>query len=186
MLDARFKVLTLPITVYATEDYPHAVPRPDARRRARWRPDLLDLNAVTRGPEGETPRPGPLRVRDHDTAARRRDRDDQRDRPHAPGQHERATGDGRQGWHPDLVRRARVLDEAVNVRVTQSDRQAPRVQDFAVDALPGVASNVNVLDGAFNPFAPEPLRVVSADVVAGRGPSPSRGGSLARPRNLYS
>ena len=31
-----------------------------------------------------------------------------------------------------------VLDEAVNVRVTQSDRQAPRVQDFAVDALPGV------------------------------------------------
>lgn len=178
-LDARFKVLTLPITVYATEDYPPQFLVPTLDVAQGGAPISLDLNAVTRGPEGETPgqalyafaitTPPPAGVT-------------------ATINGTVLTLQASTGVQPETVGKvgirisygARgVLDEAVNVRVTQSDRQAPRVQDFAVDALPGVASTVNVLAGAFNPFAPEPLRVVSADVVAGQGTVSVSGSSLA-------
>lgn len=178
-VDARFKVLTLPITVYATEDYPPRFLVPTLDVAQGGQPISLDLSAVTRGPEGEaagaalygyritSPPPagvtatiaGTVLTLQASTAAQ----------PETVGKLGIEIAYGVRG----------VLDESVNVRVTQSDRQAPRVQDFSIDALPGVASSVDVLAGAFNPFAPEPLRVVSADVVAGQGTVAVVGGDLA-------
>jgi len=178
-LDARFKVLTLPITVYATEDYPPQFLVPTLDVAQGGAPISLDLNAVTRGPEGETPgqalyayritTPPPAGVTASLKGTVLTLQASTEAQPETVGKVGVQISYGARG----------ILDEAVNVRVTQSDRQAPRVQDFSIDALPGVASTVNVLAGAFNPFAPEPLRVVSADVVGGQGTVAVSGASLA-------
>ena len=57
------------------------------------------------------------------------------------------------------------FETAVDVRVIASTRPTIRLVDRTIpDGVEGRQSTVNVLEGAFNPFAPEPMTVVGATV----------------------
>lgn len=166
---ARLKTLTLPITVYATEDYPPQFLPPVLEIAQGGQPVSLDLRAVTRGPQGADPdvdgytyqltsgAPAGFQATLSGTVLT----------ISAAATTQRGTVGNvgiRLGYGA-----AGVLDGRVEFRAVASDRQRPRVQDFTVEGRPGVASEVDVLAGAFNPFAPAPLRIVGAEVISGEG-----------------
>ena len=59
---ARTRVITLPITVYAVDDYPPTFAPSRPRRRARGGAARVDLRAFTTGPEGASPTRRPVRL----------------------------------------------------------------------------------------------------------------------------
>ncbi|WP_232514764.1 fibronectin type III domain-containing protein [Cellulomonas sp. PSBB021] len=66
--------------------------------------------------------------------------------------------------------RAGKLDAQIDLRAIASTRPKAKVLDWTVEkAEEGKAETLDVLEGAFNPFAPEPLRVVGATVESGQG-----------------
>ena len=161
---ARIKLLTLPISVLAAEDYPPTF-SPSVIDVAPGESSRVDLTAFTSTAVG---------TRDGET------RYTYRLRSSLPSGFE-ATLDGsvltvRVG--PTVAKGTvggvavevgygggGTLPAQVDFRVVASQRPLARVRDHVVpDGVEGVASTVSVLDGAFNPFADSPLTLVGAVV----------------------
>jgi hypothetical protein len=160
----RTKVMTLPITVLAAEDYPPTFV-PSVLDVAPGESTKVDLKAFTSAPVGTaagtdrytyrvtTPEPTGFQVDLTDsvltvTAG-----------PTVPkgtiGGIGLEIGYGVSG----------TVSAQVDFRVVASSRALARVLDHVVpDGVEGAASTVSVFDGAFNPFAPSPLTVVDAVV----------------------
>ena len=162
---ARTSVITLQITVYAVEDYPPTF-APSVIDVAQGEPALaVDLRSFTTGPEGANPtdgrysytlvsaipagfsggiNDGVLKIAaDAATAKGRTEALQVR------------VGYGRTG----------AFDAVVTVRVIASTRPRVRLVDRTIsDGVEGRQSTVDVLEGAFNPFDPEPMSVVGAVV----------------------
>ncbi|MDQ0373468.1 Ig-like domain-containing protein [Cellulomonas humilata] len=161
---ARTSVITLQITVYAVDDYPPTF-NPSTIDVAPGEPALVvDLRSFTTGPEGANPTDGRyaytlvsavpagfsgnitdglLTIAANATTPK--------------GRTESLAvrvGYGRTGS----------FETAVDVRVIASTRPTVRVVDRTIDGVEGRQTTVDVLEGAFNPFAPDPMTVVGATV----------------------
>ncbi|KQS97636.1 fibronectin type III domain-containing protein [Cellulomonas sp. Leaf395] len=162
---ARTSVITLQITVYAVDDYPPTF-EPSVIDVAPGEPALaVDLRSFTTGPEGENPTDGRYAytlvsaipagfsggITDGVLSIAA-------DATTSKGRTESLAvrvGYGRTGS----------FETAVDVRVIASTRPTIRLVDRTIpDGAEGRQSTVNVLEGAFNPFAPEPMTVVGATV----------------------
>lgn len=162
---ARTSVITLQITVYAVDDYPPTF-EPSVIDVAPGEPALaVDLRSFTTGPEGANPTDGryaytlvssiPAGFSGNITdgvlliAA---------DATTPKGRTEKLAvriDYGRTGS----------FETAVDVRVIASTRPTIRLVDRTIpDGVEGRQSTIDVLEGAFNPFAPEPMTVVGATV----------------------
>ena len=167
---ARTAYLTLPIEVFAVDDHPPTflasvveVAPGDADR-------TVDLRAFTQTPEGTEPAEGrytysisgavPAGFKatiDGSTLAVKANVETDKG---TRGLLQLTIGYGRAGK----------LDAQVDLRVIASTRPKAKVLDWSVDkAEEGKPESIDVLEGAFNPFAPEPLRVVGATVESGQG-----------------
>lgn len=162
--DRRTKVMTLPITVLAAEDYPPTF-SPSVLDVAPGEATEVDLRAFTSAPVGtET---GETRytyaVTTPAATGFEVTLDGSRLRVAASPTVPKGTIGGiglRIGYGVD-----RAVDAQVDFRVVASSRPLARVLDHVVpDGVEGGASTVRVLDGAFNPFPSSPLTLVSAVV----------------------
>lgn len=162
---ARTSVITLQITVYAVDDYPPTF-EPSVIDVAPGEPALsVDLRSFTTGPEGANPTDG--RYAYTLVSA-------------IPAGFSGAIDDGVLSIAADATTskgrtetlavrvgygRTGSFETAVNVRVIASTRPTIRLVDRTIpDGIEGRQSTVDVLEGAFNPFAPEPMTVVGATV----------------------
>ncbi|KQR17773.1 fibronectin type III domain-containing protein [Cellulomonas sp. Leaf334] len=162
---ARTSVITLQITVYAVDDYPPTF-EPSVIDVAPGEPALaVDLRSFTTGPEGANPTDG--RYAYTLVSA-------------IPAGFSGAINDGVLSIAVDATTskgrtetlavrvgygRTGSFETAVNVRVIASTRPTVRLVDRTItDGVEGRQSTVDVLEGAFNPFAPEPMTVVGATV----------------------
>lgn len=162
---ARTSVITLQITVYAVDDYPPTF-EPSVIDVAPGEPALaVDLRSFTTGPEGASPTDG--RYAYTLVSA-------------IPAGFSGAINDGVLTIAADATTakgrtetlavrvgygRTGSFETAVNVRVIASTRPTIRLVDRTIpDGVEGRQSTVDVLEGAFNPFAPEPMTVVGATV----------------------
>lgn len=162
-VDTRTKVMTLPITVLAAEDFPPTF-TPSVLELAQGESTRVDLKAFTSSAGTEsgqerytyalTSSP-PLGV----TAALNGSVLTLSAQETVP----KGTIGGLTldiGYGVD-----RTVAAQVDFRVTASTRQLARLVDRVVpDGVEGAASTVSVLDGAFNPFPDTPLTVVDAVV----------------------
>lgn len=180
----RRKTLTLPITVYATDDYPPAfspslidVPQGEA-------PIVVDLLAMTKGPEGadETAQKYAFQQTSSAPPGFEVTLDGSRLSVAAAT----STARGTVGSVGIKIRYgvAGELDARVEFRATASTRPLARVNNVTIpDGESGVPLTVNVLDGAFNPYPETALTVVGATVETPNAGSASVSGSsvVARP-----
>ncbi|GHG46749.1 ATPase AAA [Flavimobilis marinus] len=163
--NGRLKTLTLPITVYATEDYPPTFAPTVVEVPQGGSPVVVDLLALTQGPEGAEAGPAQyayslttavpngfsvglegtlLSISAAATTARG-----------TVGSIGLAIGYGVSGSLPATL----------DFRATASDRQVAQVRDFTIaDGVSGESRPVEVLAGSFNPFPETPLRVLGATV----------------------
>ncbi|WP_233549961.1 fibronectin type III domain-containing protein [Cellulomonas rhizosphaerae] len=163
---ARSAFLTLPIEVYAVDDYPPTFTPAVLEVAPGEAPITVDLKSFTTGPEGPNGSAGlytyalasavpagftatltksVLSVKADETTPKGR-----------TGQLAVKINYGRTG----------VLDkQMIDLRVIASTRAKPRVLDRTVsDGAEGQQETLNVLEGAFNPFPQSPLTVVDAVV----------------------
>lgn len=161
---ARTSVITLQITVYAVDDYPPTF-EPSTIDVAPGEPALaVDLRSFTTGPEGANPTDS--RYAYTLVSA-------------IPAGFSGAINDGILSIAADATTpkgrteslavrvgygRTGSFETAVAVRVIASTRPTVRPVDRTIDGVEGRQSTVDVLEGAFNPFAPEPMTVVGATV----------------------
>jgi len=176
---ARTAYLTLPIEVFAVDDHPPTFLASAVEVGPGDPARTVDLRAFTQTPEGTQPAegrytyaiagavPGGFKASlngsvlavSADTSTRQGTR----------GVLQVTVGYGRAGK----------LDVPVDLRVIASTRPKAKVLDWTVDkAQEGKAERIDVLEGAFNPFAPEPLRVVGATVESGRGTAAATGSQV--------
>jgi hypothetical protein len=181
---ARTKVLTLPITVYAVDDFPPDFNPSVIEVSPGETPVVVDLKAFTTGPSGATTTPVPYTfqitspVPTGFTAALDgsvlRVGAAQRTTKGTVGGISVSLGYGRSG----------IMGVRVEMRVIASSRALARVLDHQVpDGVEGRDRVVQVLDGSYNPFPDTPLTVVSATVeTPGSGTAVvSGGGVVVRP-----
>ncbi|GEK19531.1 Ig-like domain-containing protein [Cellulomonas xylanilytica] len=161
---ARTSVITLQITVYAVDDYPPTF-EPSTIDVAPGEPALaVDLRSFTTGPEGANPTDG--RYAYTLVSA-------------IPAGFSGAITDGVLSIAADATTpkgrnetlavrvgygRTGSFETSIGVRVIASTRPTARVVDRTIDGVEGRQSTVDVLEGAFNPFAPDPMTVVGATV----------------------
>ncbi|AEI11763.1 fibronectin type III domain-containing protein [Cellulomonas gilvus] len=177
---ARTSFLTFPIEVLAVEDHPPTFAPSEITVGPGEPANDIDLRKITTTPEGTTPEEGRYSYQITSAipagfivsiegsvlyvAAEQTARKDTR------GLIELRIGFGKSGR----------LDVQLPLRVTASNRETARVLDRTVpDAVEGEPVTLDVLEGAFNPFAPTPLRVIGASVLTpGAGTATSSASSV--------
>ncbi|WP_236121115.1 Ig-like domain-containing protein [Cellulomonas palmilytica] len=167
---ARTAYLTLPIEVFAVDDHPPTFLASVVEVAPGDPAKTVDLRAFTQTPEGTEPAEGryTYAISGAVPAGFKATLDESRLSVEA----DFATDKGTRGLLQLTIGygRAGKLDAQVDLRAIASTRPKAKVLDWTVDkAEEGRPETLDVLEGAFNPFAPEPLRVVGATVESGQG-----------------
>ncbi|WP_051681713.1 fibronectin type III domain-containing protein [Cellulomonas sp. HZM] len=161
---AHTAFLTLPIEVYAVEDYPPKFTPSVLTMAPGEAAGTVDLTAFTHGPAGASG------VAEHYTyqitSAVPAGFTASLDGSNLSFAAAASTPKGRTGSLALRIGYGRTGSMAVTVplEVIASTRPTARVQDVHVDGQEGTAVTVDVLKGAFNPFPGQALAVVGADV----------------------
>ncbi|WP_448061131.1 Ig-like domain-containing protein [Cellulomonas hominis] len=162
---ARTSVITLPITVYAVDDYPPTFDPSVIDVAPGENPIAVDLRAFTTGPEGtsEAAAAYSYRITSAVPTGFTATLDGTTLRVAAATETARGTRASLQlalGYG-----RAGTMAVQVDLRAIASTRQLARLVDRTVpDGVQGRDSVVDVLSGAFNPYPDQALRVVAATV----------------------
>ncbi len=162
---ARTAYITLPIEVFAVDDHPPTFTPSTIDVPPGEAPVVVDLRVFTTGPEGVTPTDDRYRytIASAVPAGFTATITDSLLSVSAAA----TTAKGQSGKLGVRIAfgRAGTLETSLDLRVIASTRQTARVLDRTiVDGVEGQASTVDVLTDAFNPFAPQALRVVGAVV----------------------
>lgn len=168
--EARTSFLTLPIEVFAVDDHPPTFTPATIEIGPGEPATAVDLRAFTLTPEGTTPAEkqytytvssgvpagftatinGSVLSVGADVSTDKGTR----------GVLQLRIGFGRKGQ----------LDTQLELKVIASTRAKAHVQDWTVeDAVEGEPRTIDVLEGSFNPYPQQPLRVVGASVQSGTG-----------------
>ncbi len=167
---ARTSYLTLPIEVFAVDDHPPAFAPAVIEVAPGEAPITVDLRSFTTTPEGTTPseKQYTYAVASGVPSGFTATIDDSKLSVAAALSADKGTrgvlplriGFGRKGQ----------LEAQLELRVIASTRPKAFVQDWTIeDAVEGEARAIDVLEGSFNPYPQQPLRVVGATVESGRG-----------------
>ncbi len=167
---ARTAYLTLPIEVFAVDNHPPSFLSSAVEVAPGDPAKTVDLRAFTQTPEGTEPAEGryTYAISGAVPAGFKATVDGSMLAVSA----DFATDKGTRGVLQLTIGygRAGKLDAQIDLRAIASTRPKAKVLDWTVEkAEEGKAETLDVLEGAFNPFAPEPLRVVGATVESGQG-----------------